>query len=85
MPSGFDRKIETDLAFTVEIKYENGEKVTFFQAFGDGVYPAVFAAEKDIWLMSIPLEGKPVRCKVDMMKVPLESFPYITYSYRSEY
>ncbi|MBO7328241.1 MAG: DUF2079 domain-containing protein [Lentisphaeria bacterium] len=80
-----DRKIETDLAFTVEIKYENGEKVTFFQAFGDGVYPAVFAAEKDIWLMSIPLEGKPVRCKVDMMKVPLESFPYITYSCRSEY
>ncbi len=79
-----DRKITTDLAFTVKIQYADGENVTYFRAFGDGVFPAVFAAEKDIWIMAVPLEGKPVRCEVDMIVIPLEPFPYITYSYQKE-
>ena len=74
-----DEKISTDLALSVKIKYANGEDVTYFRAFGDGLYPAVFAEKGNIWLMAVPLEGKVVRCQVDMEVIYLTAFEHINY------
>lgn len=72
-------KISTDLAFTVKIRYANGENVEYFRAFGDGVYPAVFTKKGDVWLMAVPLEDKVVRCQVDMDIIYLTAFEHINY------
>lgn len=58
-------KVECDLGFTVRIEYEDAAATESFVSFGNGVFPADFAAPGDVYTFFAPIAGKIRSCRVD--------------------
>ena len=61
------QKVTTDLGFAVEIISVTGEKVRYFQSFGNGVYPADLASIGEVFTFMIKLDSPVKSCKVDIL------------------
>lgn len=73
----FKKKVDYDLGLTVNIEYKDLPPISFFSSFGDGIYPACIAGTGKAWVMSVPLEAVPQRCRVDQNIMPVKASNYI--------
>ena len=61
------QKVTTDLGFAVEVISVTGEKVRYFQSFGNGVCPADLALIGEVFTFMIKLDFPVKSCKVDIL------------------
>ena len=69
--------IDCDMGISVELSFADRTPITFYNIFGDGVYPACLAEPGEMWVMALPLEAKPVKCQVDQIPLPVKAASYI--------